>query len=104
MKAESDGRLPIRTATIAKIFVQQGHYDKAIDIYRHLLKKEPDRRDLTAALAHAEEKRELIAASAPRDLAEVLSEYIQLLLNYRQLLDLQDLQRQISSKNGSESY
>ncbi len=38
MQTGSDG-FPIRTATMAKIFVQQGHYDKAIEIYRHLLKE-----------------------------------------------------------------
>ena len=103
MPTETNG-LPIRTATMAKIFVQQGHYEKAIDIYRHLLKKEPGRRDLAAALAHAEEKRDLKATSAPRDWTDVLSEYIQLLLYYRQLLDLQALQRQIISKIGSDSY
>ena len=103
MPAETDG-LPIRTVTMAKIFVQQGHYEKAIDIYRHLLKKEPDRRDLAAAMAHAEEKRDLKAAVAPKNLADVLSEYIQLLLYYRQLLDLRALRRQVVSKGGSDSH
>jgi tetratricopeptide (TPR) repeat protein len=83
---------------MAKIFVQQGHYDKAIEIYRHLLKKEPDRRDLAEALARTEEKRNQSVVKAPRDVAYILSEYIRLLLNYRQLLDLQAIQRQIAKK------
>ena len=90
---------PIRTVTMAKIFVQQGHYDKAIEIYRHLLKNDPDRQDLADALAFTEEKRNQRAANPPRDMADVFSEYIRLLLNYRQILDLQALQRQIASKN-----
>jgi tetratricopeptide (TPR) repeat protein len=101
MQTGSDG-FPIRTATMAKIFVQQGHYDKAIEIYRHLLKEEPGRRDLAEALAHTEEMRNERAANAPRNMADVLSEYIRLLLNYRQLLDLQALQRQVASKYGSK--
>ena len=90
---------PIRTATMAKIFAQQGHYDKAIEIYRHLLKKDPDRRDLAEALARTEEKQSQSVVKAPRDVAYVLSEYIRLLLNYRQLLDLQAIQRQSATKN-----
>ena len=90
--------LPIRTATMAKIFAQQGHYDKAIDIYRHLLKNYPDRLDLAEALARTEEKRDNVTASAPSDLASVLSEYIGFLMNYRQLLELLDLQRHLAQK------
>ena len=101
MQTETDD-LPIRTATMAKIFVQQGHYDKAIDIYRHLLKKDPDRRDLAEILVRTEEKRDMAAAAAPGDLASVLSEYIRFLLNYRQLLELLALQRHAASKNRSE--
>jgi len=87
---------------MAKIFVQQGHYDKAIDIYRHLLKKDPDRRDLAEILVRTEEKRDMAAAAAPSDLASILSEYIRFLLNYRQLLELLALQRHAASKNRSE--
>lgn len=87
---------------MAKIFAQQGYYDKAISIYRHLLKKDPDRRDLAKALARTEEKRDIAAATAPGDLVSVLSEYIRFLLNYRQLLELQALQRHAASKNRAE--
>jgi tetratricopeptide (TPR) repeat protein len=101
MPTETDD-LPIRTATMAKIFAQQGYYDKAIDIYRRLLKKDPDRQDLAEALARTESKRNIAAASAPGDLVSVLSEYIRFLIDYRQLLDLQALQRRAASKNRSE--
>lgn len=96
------GELPIRTATMAKIFAQQGHYDEAIEIYRHLLDKDPDRMDLSEALARTEEKRAQKIASTPSDTGSVLANYIGLLLNYRQLLDLQDLQRQLISKKRSK--
>jgi hypothetical protein len=96
------GDLPIRTATMAKIFAQQGHLDEAIEIYRHLLNKDPDRSDLAEALARTEEKRDQKIASGPGDIASILSSYIGLLLNYRQLLDLEDLQRQLTSKRRTE--
>jgi hypothetical protein len=101
MKKE-DADLPIKTATMAKIFVQQGHYDEAIEIYHHLLSEDPDREDLSDALALTVEKREKELAAGPRDILSILSNYIGLLLNFRQLIDLQDLHRQIDSKNQME--
>ena len=101
MKKEA-ADLPIKTATMAKIFAQQGHYDEAIEIYRHLLSKDPDREDLSDALTSIVEKRDKELAAEPRDILTILSNYIGLLLNFRQLIDLQDFQQQIFSKNRSE--
>jgi tetratricopeptide (TPR) repeat protein len=96
------GDLPIKTATMAKIFAQQGHFDEAIEIYRYLLSKDPEQKDLADALARTAEKRDKELAAGPRDIVSTLSNYIGLLLNFRQLFDLQDLQRQIVSKKRSE--
>ena len=101
MKKEA-GDLPIKTATMAKIFAQQGHYDEAIEIYQYLLSKDPDQEDLADALARTVEKRDKELATGPRDILWILSNYVGLLLNFRQFLDLQDFQRQIVSKDQSE--
>ena len=101
MKKEA-GDLPIKTATMAKIFAQQGHYDEAIEIYRHLLSKDPAQGDLANALARTVEKRDKELATGSRDILSILSNYIGLLLNLRQFLDLQELQRQIESTNQSK--
>ena len=42
------------TETMAKVLADQGHWSQAAAIYRHLLKKEPDRKDLAQALAVSE--------------------------------------------------
>ena len=101
MKKEA-GDLPIKTATMAKIFAQQGHYDEAIEIYHYLLSKDPDQEDLADALARTVEKRDEELATGPHDILSILSNFVGLLLNFRQFLDLQDLQRQIVSKDQSE--
>ncbi|NNF99765.1 MAG: hypothetical protein HKM93_10325 [Desulfobacteraceae bacterium] len=46
----------IYTATMAKVYAEQGHYEKAARIYRHLLARSPEREDLEQALAGVEAK------------------------------------------------
>ena len=41
MDQSSDGMKPITTATIADIYVEQGLYDKAMEVYRELLTENP---------------------------------------------------------------
>jgi hypothetical protein len=93
------GDTGIRTATMAKIYAGQGHYDMAAEIYRHLLSEDPDRRDWADALAQIEAKLAAHAESRFRDPAGRLAEWIGLMLSYRRLLDLRDIRRQVSQKN-----
>ena len=72
------------TATMARVYAQQGHYGKAADIYRHLLEREPDRRELSDALAQIEEKLWEEGPKTDSDLIPLLRRWIQLLLRYRQ--------------------
>ena len=44
------------TATMARLYAQQGHYQKAADIYRHILSNEPDREDIVAELSKVEQQ------------------------------------------------
>jgi pentatricopeptide repeat protein len=76
------------TATMARVYAQQGHYEKAADIYRHLLKREPDRRDLLEALADTEEKLSNQGPKTDADLVPALRKWIRLLLQYRHLRQL----------------
>ncbi len=41
MDQTSDGMKPITTATIADIYVEQGLYDKALEVYQELLSENP---------------------------------------------------------------
>jgi hypothetical protein len=93
------GDTGIRTATMAKIYAGQGHYDMAAEIYRHLLHEDPDRRDWADALAQIEAKLADQSERRYRDPSGRLAELIGLMLCYRRLLDLRDIWRQIAHKN-----
>ncbi len=54
--------VPIQTATVGDLFVQQGHPEKAIPIYENLLRLDPSNADLARKLAAAQSA---TAAPAP---------------------------------------
>lgn len=65
------------TATMAKIHADQGHLEKAADIYRRLLEKEPEREDLIEALTDTEES---IQQARNEDLSLLVGEWTKLVL------------------------
>ncbi len=86
----------IRTATMAKIYTAQGHYDKAAEIYRDLLQEEPGRRDLAQALAEVEKRQLEKRSDSRKNLAPLFSKWVKLLLRYKQIQDLEKIKRSIS--------
>ena len=58
------------TATMAKVYVQQGHYQKAAEIYRHILSKEPDRQDIARSLSMVEQRLANMEPESERDIKE----------------------------------
>jgi len=83
------------TETMAGIYVAQGKLEKAAEIYRHLLTVQPERRDLAEALAGLEEKISAGGGEKAADLAELLEEWIGLLLKYNNLRKLKKLKERI---------
>jgi len=76
------------TATMAKVYADQGHWQKAADIYRHLLKHEPERNDYLEALAEAE-KKILSSGQKPfEDLTPLFHQWFDLMLKYKNLQKL----------------
>ena len=70
------------TATMARLYAEQGHWNKAIDIYRYLLGQTPDRSDIAQALAEAEQR---LAGNKKRkydDLVPLFREWIDLMIRY----------------------
>jgi tetratricopeptide (TPR) repeat protein len=72
------------TATLARLFAEQGHWEKSAEIYRRLLRQDPDRQDLARALDEAEAA---LRASA-QALAPLVQQWIDLLLTYDRLRKL----------------
>ena len=79
------------TVTMARVYEEQGHLDKAADIYRYLLKAEPQRRDLAEALEEIDRKIDEAGNRKPDDLIPLFREWITLLLRYGRLQKLRRL-------------
>jgi hypothetical protein len=85
----------IYTETMAKVYADQGHWSKAIEIYRRLVQSEPQRQDLIDSLEHARRKMEEQADRGPEDLVPLFREWIELLLHRDKLERLRKLQRKL---------
>ncbi|CAB1057847.1 hypothetical protein D1BOALGB6SA_2602 [Olavius sp. associated proteobacterium Delta 1] len=86
----------IYTETMAKVYADQGHWLKVIDIYRHLLAIEPERLDYADALAEAENRlkmKEMNSRKAPEQLVPLFREWIELLFKFDKLQKLKKLKR-----------
>jgi len=80
------------TATMAKVYADQGYFEKSAEIYRHLLKLEPNRPELKAALLEVERKLEAETKTHSRDLTPLFEIWIELLLRRRNQQILKKLQ------------
>jgi pentatricopeptide repeat protein len=86
------------TATMAEVYARQGHFEKAVEIYRYLLEREPNRKDIIEALAEIEEKIGTKGAKKDRDLVPLFRKWLQLILEYNRLQKLKKFQHDLSSK------
>jgi tetratricopeptide (TPR) repeat protein len=78
------------TETMAGIYADQGHYDKAIAIYERLAKENPERGDLQARI---EALGKLRKDSGDQRLSDHFSEWIELLLKKKQIDKLRNLKK-----------
>jgi tetratricopeptide (TPR) repeat protein len=83
------------TATMAGIFTDQGHFEKAIDIYRHLLTVEPDREDYLQALSELEEKVRNRPRKKLTDLIPLFEKWIDLSFKYNNVQKLKKMRRRL---------
>lgn len=79
------------TATMAAVYAEQGHWDKSAEIYRYLLKREPERVDYLEALAKAERKLISSADKPSENLSTLFQQWFDLVLKYKTLQKLQKL-------------
>lgn len=75
----------IYTRTMAGLYDQQGHYDRAVVIYRHLLTESPYDETLVKALADAEAKLLAQQKTQREDLVLLTRQWIRLLRSRRDL-------------------
>ena len=83
----------IYTETMAKVFADQGHWAKVVEIYRHLLAEDPERLDFAEALAEAESRMKELRRKNPEQLVPLFREWFDLLIKYEALQKLEKLKK-----------
>jgi hypothetical protein len=78
------------TATMARVFSDQGLHGKAVQVYRHLLSQDPGRPDLAASLAAAEAAHQ---RSGHDRLVALFTQWFDLAAGWRRIERLQRLRR-----------
>jgi cytochrome c-type biogenesis protein CcmH/NrfG len=86
---------PHGTVTLARLFAAQGHWEKAVDIYRRLLAREPDRRDIAQALAEAEDQVNAAGRKRRVEIDALFRQWIDLLLKYDRFCKLKRLKSRL---------
>jgi tetratricopeptide (TPR) repeat protein len=84
---------PFYTQTLAKLYVRQGHYNKAIQIYKHLLNENPGDTGLIRSLNEVETKLKEIEKSGNRQSIDLFYQWIDLLNRNNCLKKLNKLQQ-----------
>jgi hypothetical protein len=79
------------TATMARVYADQGHWDKAAEIYRYLLKQQPERSDYLEGLAQAEGKMVSSGKTPSEGLVPLFHQWFDLMLRYKNLQKLRKL-------------
>jgi tetratricopeptide (TPR) repeat protein len=75
----------IYTRTMARVYVQQGHFDRAVAIYRHLLAESPYDETLAKALAEAETELLAQQETQKEDLVQLIRRWLRLLESQQRL-------------------
>jgi hypothetical protein len=73
------------SATMAKDYASQGYLEKSTEIYRYLLKNEPDREEYRKALDEVENSLKEMGKTESKDLVLLFSEWFELLLEHKKL-------------------
>ena len=79
------------TATMAQVYAEQGHTEKAIEIYRYILQREPERNDIADALKKIEEKLSNETPATDKRLLRLFHEWITLMLTDTRLKSLKKI-------------
>jgi tetratricopeptide (TPR) repeat protein len=86
------------TVTMARVYEDQGHWEKAAEIYRYLLKQEPERKDIADALVEAERRLDEGITKNADDLTPLIGEWIHLMFRYKRLQKLRQLKNQLQGQ------
>ncbi len=83
---------------MAKVYADQGKLEKAAEIYRHILSKEPDRQDIARSLSMVEQKLADMEPESERDTREsnlvyLFQKWFQMASRHRRIETLKKLKQ-----------
>ena len=90
------------TPTMAKIYEDQGLFEKAAEIYRFLLKQDPDRQDIREALSEIEQRHFGDEKKDHPSLVSLFVKWFDLALCGRRLKTLKRVQRRMGNKSSNK--
>ena len=70
---------------LAKLYADQGRYDKANEIYRHLMEKFPEREDILEDVADLKVRMERAKTASKPQLPALFQHWLELIKEYRQM-------------------
>ena len=73
------------TQTLARIYAEQGHFQQAAHIYRHLLKTWPDRPEYLEAFQRIEDQLAADGLNLNQDLIGLISTWVDLEMGYARM-------------------
>ena len=85
---DNNGDKTFYTATMARVYADQGRYDEAAQIYRYLLDQNPDRTDLQQALNDVLAKLPPVPERWPA-VSELVAQWVGMMLHCKALHGLQ---------------
>lgn len=85
------------TETMAKVYTDQGYLEKAVEIYRYLLEREPDRQDLAKKLSEIENRMDEKKDTGKEHLVPLFSQWIDLVLKHNKLKKLEKVSKSVSN-------
>ncbi len=92
-KKRGFAKVSFYTRTLADLYVRQGHYSKAVNVFRHLLKKKPGDRDLMAALDAVKAKCIQSDASKSRQPVDLFCRWFDMLNDINRLSKLRRIKQ-----------
>ena len=83
------------TLTMARLLSEQGHWQRAAEICRHLLQAQPGREDVAEVLAEAERRAQESSPETTSALVPLFQKWIDLLFKFNRLRQLRRLSRKL---------
>ena len=81
------------TATMAKVYADQGYTEKALEIYRYIFDREPERSDIADAIERLEAKLSIEAPAIDNRILGLFHEWVALILTDDRLASLKKLKK-----------